>query len=57
VICLLNPFSGINVTVKFDACPGVRFTLVALTTIAYSGAETFTLTAVDIDGESFASPP
>jgi hypothetical protein len=46
-----------SVTVRLDGCPGARFRLVALTTIAYSGAETETVRTADVEGASFASPP
>jgi hypothetical protein len=46
-----------SVTVRVDGCPGMRFTLVALTTIAYSGSETVMVWTVDVEGASFASPP
>ena len=53
----LNPFSGIKVTARLDGCPGVRFTLVPLTNIAYPGAETDTVRTAEVEGESFVSPP
>jgi hypothetical protein len=39
----LNPFSGINVSVRVDGCPGVTLTVSLLATIAYPGAETWTV--------------
>ena len=53
----LNPFSGIKVTVRIDGCPGMRLMVSLLTTMAYSGAETVTITTVELDGESLLSPP
>ncbi len=33
LICMSKPFAGVNVMVRFDACPAVRFRVELLTAI------------------------
>jgi hypothetical protein len=56
----LNPLAGVNVTVRVDACPAVRFRVALLTVMAYVGVDapaTVTVTAVEVEGPLLASPP